>query len=256
MYQKGAPLITNFLTEFSTLTNSTWTVQMVKKVIFNHLHHLYRVRDHWNIQCYDQKFVIIDAPFRYILRPAVNRAPGPQSNTWHIFLLIPVVSLVCVFFVNGSTWNSSARVTHFSVRELHTPSGFHTTSWGWTAPVWFKLVLWENGTMLHCLSHRRCHHDSPAVASLMSTTYSRWRDLSLYLTLAYICQVCVLSVFLKARYEVFSALTLLVEHQEEHPARKNSEWWGAGVVVCLDRGANDLHMVQLMPLSPNHLLLH
>jgi len=32
----------------------------------------------------------------------------------------------------------------------------------------------------------------------------------------------------------FSALTLL-------------EWWGAGVVVCLDRGA-DLHMTQLMSL--------
>ena len=25
-----------------------------------------------------------------------------------------------------------------------------------------------------------------------------------------------------------------------------SEWWGAGVVVCLERGA-DLHMAQLMP---------
>ena len=24
-------------------------------------------------------------------------------------------------------------------------------------------------------------------------------------------------------------------------------WWGAGVVICLDRGA-DLHMAQLMPL--------
>ena len=26
-----------------------------------------------------------------------------------------------------------------------------------------------------------------------------------------------------------------------------NEWWGAGVVICLDRGA-DLHMAQLMPL--------
>ena len=25
------------------------------------------------------------------------------------------------------------------------------------------------------------------------------------------------------------------------------EWWGAGVVICLERGA-DLHMFQLMPL--------
>ena len=45
-----------------------------------------------------------------------------------------------------------------------------------------------------------------------------------------------------------SALTLLVgRHQEGHPACKNTEWWGAGVVICLERGA-DLHMAQLMPL--------
>jgi len=42
-------------------------------------------------------------------------------------------------------------------------------------------------------------------------------------------------------------LTLLVGRQEGHPACKK-EWWGAGMVVCLERGA-DLHMVQLMPLS-------
>jgi len=34
-----------------------------------------------------------------------------------------------------------------------------------------------------------------------------------------------------------------------------TESWGTGVVVCLERGANDLHMVQLMPLPPHHLLL-
>jgi len=28
------------------------------------------------------------------------------------------------------------------------------------------------------------------------------------------------------------------------------------MVICLERGANDLHMVQLMPLPPHHLLLH
>ena len=45
----------------------------------------------------------------------------------------------------------------------------------------------------------------------------------------------------------FSALTLLVGRQEGHPACKKTEWWGAGVVVCLEQGA-DLHMAQLMPL--------
>jgi len=49
--------------------------------------------------------------------------------------------------------------------------------------------------------------------------------------------------------DAFSALTLLVGRQEGHPACKklSGGWWGAGVVVCLERGV-DLHMAQLMPL--------
>jgi len=39
----------------------------------------------------------------------------------------------------------------------------------------------------------------------------------------------------------------LVGPQEGHPACKKTEWWGASVVICLERGA-DLHMAQLMPL--------
>jgi len=45
----------------------------------------------------------------------------------------------------------------------------------------------------------------------------------------------------------FSALTLLVGQQEGHPACKKTEWWGAGMVICLELGA-DLLMAQLMPL--------
>ena len=45
----------------------------------------------------------------------------------------------------------------------------------------------------------------------------------------------------------FSALTLLVGRQEGHSACKKLERCGAGVVICLERGA-DLHMAQLMPL--------
>jgi len=41
--------------------------------------------------------------------------------------------------------------------------------------------------------------------------------------------------------------TLLVGRQEGHPACKKTEWWGAGVVICLERGA-DLHIAQRMPL--------
>jgi len=44
----------------------------------------------------------------------------------------------------------------------------------------------------------------------------------------------------------FSALTLLVGRQEGHLACKK-QWWGAGMVICLERGA-DLHMAQLRSL--------
>jgi len=39
----------------------------------------------------------------------------------------------------------------------------------------------------------------------------------------------------------------LVGRQEGHPACKKTEWWGAGMVTCLQRGAG-LRTAQLMPL--------
>jgi len=39
----------------------------------------------------------------------------------------------------------------------------------------------------------------------------------------------------------FGASMLLVGRQEGHPACKKTEWWGTGVVVCLEQGA-DLHI--------------
>ena len=54
------------------------------------------------------------------------------------------------------------------------------------------------------------------------------------------------AVFIRFTGTGISALTLLVRWQEGHPACKKL-LWGAGVVICLERGA-DLHMAQLMPL--------
>ena len=45
----------------------------------------------------------------------------------------------------------------------------------------------------------------------------------------------------------YSALTLLVGRQEGHPTCKNLSGGDAGMVICLERGA-DLHSAQLMPL--------
>jgi len=63
----------------------------------------------------------------------------------------------------------------------------------------------------------------------------------------YVCLHNLFVAFIQVSLIAFSALTLLAGRQEGHPACKKTEWWGAGVVVCLERGA-DLHMAQLMPL--------
>ena len=47
---------------------------------------------------------------------------------------------------------------------------------------------------------------------------------------------------------------LLVGRQEGHPACKKLEWWGAGVVICMERDA-DLHMALLMLLPLTVALL-
>ena len=63
-------------------------------------------------------------------------------------------------------------------------------------------------------------------------------------------KITLFNVSVKVRvscYSAFSALTLLVGRQEGHPACKKTEWWFAGMVICLERDA-DLHTAQLMPL--------
>ena len=64
------------------------------------------------------------------------------------------------------------------------------------------------------------------------------------------CKIALINrfkLYLIYLFNAFSALTLLVGRQEGHPACKKTEWWDAGVVICLEQGA-DLHMAQLMPL--------
>ena len=62
-----------------------------------------------------------------------------------------------------------------------------------------------------------------------------------------LCYQTLICTLLSCLPVAFSALTLLVGRQEGHPACKKTEWWGAGVVVCLEQGAG-LHKAQLMPL--------
>jgi len=51
----------------------------------------------------------------------------------------------------------------------------------------------------------------------------------------------------------FSALTLLVGRQKVHPACKIFEWWGAGMIICLEQGA-DWHSLSLASVKPRLVL--
>ena len=53
----------------------------------------------------------------------------------------------------------------------------------------------------------------------------------------------------------FSALTLLVRRQEGHPACKKSERWCAGVVICLERGADFYYLPQHARAARMHFAL-
>jgi len=54
--------------------------------------------------------------------------------------------------------------------------------------------------------------------------------------------LCCKNVFSCIEWYDFGALTLLVGRQEGHLACKKTEWWDAGLVMCLGQGA-DFHMV-------------
>ena len=54
----------------------------------------------------------------------------------------------------------------------------------------------------------------------------------------------------KCLHCAFSALTLLAGFQEGHPAYK--KWWGAGIVICLERGG---HAYGTADATATHCLL-
>ena len=74
-------------------------------------------------------------------------------------------------------------------------------------------------------------------ATIKYQTYSLWpQNLSERIT----------SNFLTDNVSAFSALTLLVGCQEQHPEKL--KWWGAGMIIWWQQGVNDLHMVHLQSL--------
>jgi len=104
----------------------------------------------------------------------------------------------------------------------HAMTIFITISTSYSATV--RCIFSSSVLVLYCSWFRTEH----------TTAISEW--LAHHVTTTTICLQCSYTH------------TLMVGRQEEHPVR-----WGAGMVICLERGTNDLHMVQLMPLPPYHL---
>ena len=88
----------------------------------------------------------------------------------------------------------------------------------------------------------------------LSASSLSYRDLFLDEATDKVCYDCMTVIYWHIWFSfdiymvdcAFSALTLLVGRQKGIWPVK-TEWLGAGVVICLGRGA-DLHMAQLMPL--------
>ena len=76
-------------------------------------------------------------------------------------------------------------------------------------------------------------------APLLTATFELVAFLLLYCVTDFIFYVCI-SIIPSVLWRCW-----LGSRKGIRPVK--TEWWGAGVVVCLDRGA-DLHMAQLMPL--------
>ena len=91
---------------------------------------------------------------------------------------------------------------------------------------------------------RACVFSSHYIFISISVSIISWGNLLLPPSGTLLCFVISVSTI---TFTAFSALTLLVGRQEGHPVCKKTEWSDAGMVICLEQGA-DLHMAQLMPL--------
>ena len=135
-----------------------------------------------------------------------------------------------IFPVTDSVWLNTAAIIVRSVQSLH-----WVTSW-----------LSRQLLRLQCCWCNWCLLDMwvPQLLKLLCPLYLTGTTVVLHNTTPQMLH------YYTTLHQDFSALTLLVGHLQEHTACNKIEWWAVGVVICLERGADCLHMVQLMPLHP------
>ena len=140
---------------------------------------------------------------------------GPVAVFWHIFVRRRSVPLLCSITVAEHitpTMPHSSPSTRFTMPRLHGPSAIA------------KLLVQD------------CSHEQ-TTSNHQPTVFPTFPPANRF----------VIFIYEYVLFYAFSASTLLVGRQEGHPACKKTEWWGTGMVVCLEQGA-DLHIAQLMPL--------
>jgi len=100
-------------------------------------------------------------------------------------------------------------------------------------PVSVLVIIAVKCTVFELERHERDRQTDGRIATWLNRIY-RAGAAVVYVNIYVNCYIC----------NAFSALTLLVGQKEGHPACKKTERWGAGVVICLKRGAYG----PLMPL--------
>jgi len=131
------------------------------------------------------------------------------------------------------------------------------------SPAGTSWQVWKRCIFIHFLAFvmdviRYCNRCTVTYSYRVQTVICYLTRLMLTLFSVFCIQEILSFAFLflsKAVIFVLNALTLLVGHQEEHLACKKLRW-AAGMVTCVEQGANNLYIVKLMPLPPHHLLLH
>ena len=152
-------------------------------------------------------------------------------NTWHVLLWIHflVVTVIIVIYY----WNAILLNYHKKIRWWLINHAMFACDQSLCRRVVQCAVCWNGrGNVWHS-------------SSKMSTNCVSVNNTFTSLITGKTVSQCLVNISLVSC--AFSALTLLVGHQEEHPTCK-IEWWGVDLVICLEWGGDCLHMVQLMPL--------
>jgi len=99
------------------------------------------------------------------------------------------------------------------------------------------------GTVLLCTCNIDCFTNMPVYMLCIWRAFRSQCNISSYVIFCCLCFICL---FIRRFLPSLFWHCWLGVRKSVRPV--NIDWWGVGVVICLERGAECLHVVQLMPL--------